>query len=134
MKWRAQARRAYAIRCLYRSNRHNGSPEARGIKLLRAWLSDVQRAQFDRFGYFDVSGSISGKTYRIHFGVSANVQELGEGGTPKCGWCFGPNGHLVPGDVMLAQKIALETSECVALSVANQFPARTPIAPGCVNY
>jgi hypothetical protein len=28
----------------------------------------------------------------------------------------------VPGDVMLAQKIALETEELAALEVANRFP------------
>jgi hypothetical protein len=43
-------------------------------------------------------------------------------GHSKLGWCFVPNGHLVAGDVMLAQKIALETSENSALAVANKFP------------
>jgi len=62
--------------------------------------------QFDTFGHFDVSGSTTGKKYRIHFGVSANVQEIDEDGTPKRGWCFVPAASLVPGDVMLAQKIA----------------------------
>jgi hypothetical protein len=90
--------------------------------LLGTWLSPEQRVQFDSLGYFDVSGSVTGKKYRIHCGVSANVQEIGENGTPKCGWCFVPDGHLVPADVMLAQKIALETSECAALAVANRFP------------
>jgi hypothetical protein len=37
------------------------------------------------------------------------------------GWCFVPRGQLVPGDVMLAQKIALETNETAALAVANRF-------------
>jgi hypothetical protein len=32
-----------------------------------------------------------------------------------------PTGHLVAGDVMLAQKIALETNEFGALAVANTF-------------
>jgi hypothetical protein len=35
---------------------------------------------------------------------------------------FVPMGDLVPGDVMLAQKIALETNERAALAVANKFP------------
>ena len=42
------------------------------------------------------------------------------------GWCFVPNRHLVPGDVMLAQKIALETNERGALAVANKFPGSLP--------
>ncbi|RZM94007.1 hypothetical protein CWO91_39725 [Bradyrhizobium genosp. SA-3] len=37
-------------------------------------------------------------------------------------WCFIPLGGLVAGDVMLAQKIALETDEERALSVGNSFP------------
>jgi len=47
--------------------------------------------------------------------------ELDDAGHPKMGWCFLPEGRLVPGDVMLAQKIALETSEIRALSVAINF-------------
>jgi hypothetical protein len=34
-------------------------------------------------------------------------------------WCFGPRGNLVVGDVLLAQKIALET-ELEALAKANR--------------
>jgi hypothetical protein len=39
-------------------------------------------------------------------------------------YCFIPKGDLVPGDVMLAQKIALETNELAALAVANRFTPR----------
>ncbi|MBU6464606.1 MAG: hypothetical protein KGK01_06615 [Bradyrhizobium sp.] len=99
-------------------------PEARGLRLLRAWLSPKQRDQFDAFRYFDVAGSATGKKYRIHLGVSANVQEIGEDGAPNRSWCFMPAAPLVAGDVMLAQKIALETNECDALAVAHQFPIR----------
>ena len=35
-------------------------------------------------------------------------------------WCFGPQGNLAVGDVMLAQKIALETIEVEALAKANR--------------
>ena len=115
-----------ALRRLFKYSRQKNWPEARGLRLLRAWLSPEQRDQFDTFGYFDVSGSATGKKYRIHFGVAANVQEIGEDGAAKRGWCFVPAASLVPGDVMLAQKIALETGECAALAVANQFPATTP--------
>jgi len=50
-----------------------------------------------------------------------NVYELDDTGRAQVGWCFLPEGRLVPGDVMLAQKIALETSEIRALSVAINF-------------
>jgi hypothetical protein len=126
--WRAteRARRARALRGLYRSDHRKDWPEARALRLLRSWLSPEQCAQFDARGYFDVTGSVSGKRYRIHFGISANVQEIGHDGSARAGWCFVPEGYLVPGDVMLAQKIALETSEAAALAVANRFPVMTP--------
>jgi hypothetical protein len=50
-----------------------------------------------------------------------NIHELDGAGRPRVGWCFAPEGHLVAGDVMLAQKIALETDERGALAVANRF-------------
>jgi hypothetical protein len=50
-----------------------------------------------------------------------NVHELDEAGHPKMGWCFVPSGSLVTGDVMLAQKVALEAFECSALAVARRF-------------
>jgi hypothetical protein len=93
----------------------------RGVALLREWLSPEQRTQFDTFKSFDVIGCNSGKSYRIQYGASANVVELDNVGRPTMGWCFVPAGNLVPGDVMLAQKIALETDECGALAIARQF-------------
>jgi hypothetical protein len=96
---------------------------ARGITLLREWLSPEQRAQFDAFKCFDVTGCNSGKRYRIQHGVSTNIHELDDVGRPALGWCFVPGGNLVPGDVMLAQKIALETNESGALAVAQKFLA-----------
>ena len=54
----------------------------------------------------------------------ANILELDDAVRPKTGWCVVPNDHLVAGDVMLAQKIALETDERGALAVANKFVPR----------
>lgn len=125
-----QLSRLFALRRLYRLVHDKDTPEVRGRNLLREWLTAEQRRQFDNFGYFDVIGCISGKHYRIHFGISANVQELGHDGRPRMGWCFVPSGDLVPADVMLAQKIALETSETAALAVAKRFPAAIPSARG----
>ena len=103
------------------------SSEARGLRLLRSWLSPEQRAQFDATRYFEVTGCDSGKRYRIHHGVVTNVHEMDGAGHSKVGWCFAPVGHLVAGDVMLAQKIALETNEAGALAAANAFlPRETP--------
>jgi hypothetical protein len=66
----------------------------------------------------------TGKRYRICHGKVANVFELDDDGLPREGWCFAPNDHLVAGDVMLAQKIALETDERGALATANNFTPR----------
>jgi hypothetical protein len=98
--------------------------QLRGLKLLREWLSQEQLAQYDAHKYFDVIGCHSGKRYRIHHGNGANVIELDDAALPRTGWCFVPRDPLVAGDVMLAQKIALETDERGALAVANNFTPR----------
>jgi hypothetical protein len=98
--------------------------ELRGRKLLREWLSPEQLAQYDAHNYFEVTGCHTGKRYRINHAIGANVYELDDEGRPREGWCFVPTDHLVPGDVMLAQKIALETDERGALAVANGFAPR----------
>jgi hypothetical protein len=100
--------------------------EARGINLLREWLSPMQRGQFDASKSFDVVGCDSGRHYRILYGKVTNVHEIDDAGRPVMGWCFMPSEHLVAGDVMLAQKIALETNERAILAVANKFPVQVP--------
>jgi hypothetical protein len=95
--------------------------EARGLELLKQWLSPEQFAQYDTKSYFEVTGCHSGKRYRISHGTSMNIRELDDAGRPRVGLCFVPKGYLVSGDVMLAQKIALETDERRALTVANRF-------------
>jgi len=91
---------------------------------VREWLSPEQRAQFDAKRYFDVIGCDSRKRYRIHYGDTTNVHEIGDDDLPSVGWCFRPEGQLVASDVMLAQKIALDTYEYSALAVANGFAIR----------
>ena len=120
----AERSRLDCLRALYRKCRVENTREARGLRLLREWLSPKQRAQLEADGYFEVLGSDSGKRYRIYEGTMTNVYELDDHGRPKMGWCFVPSGSLVAGDVMLAQKVALETSEYAALAVANRFLPR----------
>jgi hypothetical protein len=98
--------------------------KARGITLLREWLSPEQQAQFGASKCFDVVGCDSGRRYRIRHGTGTNVHEIDDAGRPVMGWCFVPSGYLVAGDVMLAQKIALETNERAALALANRFPVQ----------
>ena len=95
--------------------------EIRGINLLKEWLSPEQLAQYQSYGYFDVIGRQSGKRYRIRYGTAMNVCEMDSRGKTTRGWCFVPCETFVAGDVMLAQKIALETDEWRALAVAIKF-------------
>jgi hypothetical protein len=74
---------------------------------------------------FETVGSKTGKRYRIKQGNQQNVFELDETGQPVRGLCFVPQGFLASGDVMLAQKIALETDEEAAMKVAVPFSAGT---------
>jgi hypothetical protein len=120
------ARKVQAWRERYRELYGEDFRETRGIRLLREWLSPGQRAQFDANRYFDVIGCDSGKLYRIQYGSTTNVHEIDGDGHSTDGWCFVPTGYLVAGDVMLAQKIALETNEFRALAVANRFPVQLP--------
>jgi hypothetical protein len=48
-----------------------------------------------------------------------NLHQLDPAGRTVTQWCFAPEGGLASGDIMLAQKIALETMETKALAIAN---------------
>ena len=85
--------------------------EQKALTLLREWLSPAQRARFERYGHFEVIGSRTGKCYRIRPNRVVNIDELDERGAQVATWCFGPEGDLPRGDIMLAQKIALENDE-----------------------
>jgi hypothetical protein len=93
----------------------------RGARLLEENLDPAQRQQYAKYRYFDVTGGKTGKCYRIHHGSSMNIDQLDKNGKRVCGWCFFPRGGLVAGDVMLAQKFALELFESEALQVANRL-------------
>ncbi|WP_347336430.1 hypothetical protein [Nitrobacter hamburgensis] len=81
----------------------------------------MQRTQFAKKGYFEVVGGDTGKLYRIYPGTMSNVCEIDENGRPRLGLCFRTMGELPVGDVMLAQKIALENCESSVLAVARSF-------------
>jgi hypothetical protein len=91
----------------------------RSFRLLINNLSAAQRHQFDQHNYFDVVGSKSGARYRIRHGHMMNVERIDKNGRRLVKLCFAPRGRLPVGDIMLAQKIALELFEPDAISVAN---------------
>lgn len=113
--------RIRAAKALFIRHGAERTPEGRALLLLRHWLSPAQRGQFAEKGYFDVVGGDTGNRYRIYAGAATNVCEIDENGRPKTGLCFLPRGDLPIGDVMLAQKIALETCEGSVLAVARMF-------------
>jgi len=108
--------------------------EARGLKLLKEWLSPEQLAQFESHGDFEVIGGATGQRYRIRRDPIFNVDLLDAGGLVVRRYCFLPEGGLVLGDQMLAQKVALETHEQVALMVANRQEVSTDVEPGRVIW
>jgi hypothetical protein len=93
--------------------------EERGVALLRSWLTPEQDRQWVAHHYFDVVGCDTGTRYLITRGAVMNIHQLDPNGRRVAQWCFAPEGDLATGDVLLAQKIALETMERKALTVAN---------------
>jgi hypothetical protein len=104
-----------------RQQRQLDHAERKGMELLLKNLSTRQREQYEAFGYFDVTGSDTGRRYRVFHGRFGNVRELGPNDPMNIGKCFLPEGDLVAGDCMLAQKIALENRESAVLKVALPF-------------
>jgi hypothetical protein len=92
------------------------------LQLLVRNPSPAQRQQFARYDYFDVIGGDTGKRYRIRVGRTLNVAQLNASGGCVRMLCFEPQGTLPVGDIMLAQKLALELFESDAIKVANASP------------
>ena len=95
--------------------------ETRGLQLLADNLSADQLHQYRTRGYFDAIGCVSGNRYRIAFGTVQNVVQIDRSGEPELGRCFMPEGNLVAGDCMLAQKIAIENCEEEVLRTSLPF-------------
>ncbi len=98
------------------------SAVARGARLLRDNLSPEQLAAYRKGSSFDVIGGDTGRRYRIHRASMMNIAEFDAEGHRVWTWCFCPEGNLVRGDNMLAQKLALELFETEALAKANRHP------------
>ena len=105
--------------------RHAARTEAekRSHQLLVGNLSPSQCEQYRTHGYFEIVGGDTDTRYRIHRGYQMNVEELDRKGRRIRWLCFMPEGRIPMGDVMLAQKVALELFEADAIRVANRSPA-----------
>ena len=95
--------------------------QTRAIQLLKQQLTPAQREQYDKRHHFYVTGGDTGRLYRIRHGVQMNVERLDRMGRRIHVLCFMPEGGLAIGDVMLAQKIALELFETETLQIANKI-------------
>jgi hypothetical protein len=98
--------------------------EERGFALLQAWLEPEQAEQWASLRAFEVLGCDTGTRYRITCGTAMNVRQLDQIGRTVARWCFVPEGDLVTGDILLAQKIALETMERQVLKLGNTHASR----------
>jgi hypothetical protein len=94
--------------------------EARAVQLLARNLTRAQRERYETCRYFDVIGGDTGARYRIRHGYQMNVELLDREGRRSQIWCFVPKHGLPAGDIMLAQKIALELFEPEAIRVAKK--------------
>ena len=94
--------------------------QSKAIQLLKQHLTPEQREQYEKHDYFYVTGGNSRRLYRIRHGVQMNVEQLDQSGKRIRMLCFVPEGGLAVGDVMLAQKIALELYETEALGIARK--------------
>jgi hypothetical protein len=104
----------------YRRPRARTPAEKQAMMLLRSWLSPEQDREWEARGTFGVVGCDTGRRYRITYRAVMNLHQLDADGQPVQQWCFAPEGRLAVGDVLLAQKIALETMETKALEIANR--------------
>jgi hypothetical protein len=93
------------------------------MQLLKENLSAEQREQYQRCNYFDIIGGGTGRRYCIRQGTQMNVEQLDDTGRHVRMLCFVPVGRLPVGDVMLAQKIALELFEVDATRIAVKTTA-----------
>jgi hypothetical protein len=101
-------------------------PAVRSLTLLYFNQTPAQRAQCIERRCFEVIGGDTGTRYRLGPDLGPTVQELDGSGRVVASLGFYPSGFLPPGDVMLAQKIALELFERDVLAIAcrNGVPIR----------
>jgi hypothetical protein len=91
----------------------------RAKKLLHSHLDPEQRRELKRKGHFHVYGS-KGNLYRIAARYPYNVRLAGEAKRSRMFFCLEPDDPEIPlEDVLLAQKLMLESDEGEFLRLAN---------------
>jgi hypothetical protein len=94
--------------------------EARARMLLERALTPEQRRDLLAKRYFYVKGRKF--NYRIREGQSGNVDALDTSGCVISRYCARPLGRVPVYDVMLAQKLWIETDENMFLKTAAPYP------------
>ena len=94
--------------------------EAKARVLLERALTPQQRRDLYVRRYFYVKGRRF--TYRIREGHSGNVDALDSSGRVISRYCAHPLGRVPVYDVMLAQKLWIETDENMFLENASPYP------------
>jgi hypothetical protein len=84
--------------------------EQKALSLLLNLLNQEQRHEFQTYGYFHVTGAISGDRYRIRDDSAVNIDVVGENGTVRYRLCARPAGAIPVYDVMAAQLLYLQDS------------------------
>jgi hypothetical protein len=84
--------------------------EQRSRSLLLTVLNEDQRRDFQKYGYFHVTGGSSGNLYRIRADSAVNIDVLGENGAVKYHLCARPIGNIPMYDVMAGQMLFLQDS------------------------
>lgn len=117
---RARAEHVTREEAARRADAERTAAEELARQLLQSMLSEADKRMLAAHGYFEVRGGKSGTRYRIiagHHGTR-NVLELDRHGHPRRRLCAHPFG-VPDGDVLLAQKLVLETNEDLFLATAN---------------
>lgn len=88
--------------------------------MLLEHLSQEQREQYEEHEAF-LAEAPSGRRYLILYGMTSNVAELDENNRQIARYCIHARQRGVPvEDVMLAQKLLIETNEEEFLRIANR--------------
>jgi hypothetical protein len=98
----------------------NQAAVAKARMLLDRALTPAQRRDLLARGFFYVKGKRF--TYRIREGQSGNVDALDSRGSVISRFCAHPLGRVPVYDVMLAQKLWIETDENMFLKKAAPYP------------
>jgi hypothetical protein len=98
----------------------NEAAVAKARDLLERALTPEQRRDLFAKGYFYVKGKRF--NYRIREGHSGNVDALDSRGCVISRFCAHPLGRVPVYDVMLAQKLWIETDESMFLKKAAPYP------------